>query len=640
MVNARAAWLLWPLLASQPTTVAQVVGGNASNGQMWAGQDTIPTVEIRAERLTARHNGLKTSELDSVALLSSINLTEAFADGRLGIWAAQNGPGGLATLSARGAGGSRTAVVWNGLPLQSAMNGVTDGSLLSFFENDKISVQTGGASSLAGSGSIGGTVSLTAGFPQKTGWSGHAGSDVGSFGSWREEGGVFFKNTRGNGGGLRGQFSTALNDFPFKNTSRIGAPTVRQVNARQQKADLQQFNQFVFNEKTVATTAVWLTVSDRQIPPTMTEALHDDRQLDTSLRATASILRQIDRRLSLRARGGWMYESIFFHWSGGDEFSRAKTLLGEVEGVFSTARSTLRLGLFTDRQTASSDSYDGRFRRVDRAMFLFQTVDFQKVTVSLTGRAAFSDRRRVVPTGSVGFEKKGGDSGFRPRLHLSRNYALPTFNDRFWATGGNPDLQPEGSWSAEAGSSFSKKFGEKTAWRADLTAFSMWVDDWIQWSPEAGNPSFWRPHNFKKVRSAGLEFSAGFDQRLPRGWRLSLDGNGRLNQLRSLKFYENSQPDGPIRQPVALVGGRAVVSKGRLQAVFSQNFTGFSEGLRAAGFKDYSVGSLAFFFTRPSRAGTARAFLKIDNLWGRDFQVLPFRAMPGRSFRAGGRVSF
>ena len=174
-------------------------------GQNLLDSASIPQVEIRAERLIFAHNGLKINELDSTAQVFFTNLTDVFADGRLGIWAAQNGPGSLSTLSARGSGGNRTAVVWNGLPLQSTMNGVADGSLLSYFENDKISVQTGGASSLAGSGSVGGTINLSTIFPQKTGWSGNFGhQESPNLRGWSQDGSLFFRKKNGSGAAFRG----------------------------------------------------------------------------------------------------------------------------------------------------------------------------------------------------------------------------------------------------------------------------------------------------------------------------------------------------------------------------------------------------------------------------------------------------
>jgi len=57
-----------------------------------------------------------------------------------------NAPGALSTVSSRGAGPARTAVVWEGVNLQSTMNGVVDVSLLPVWPEDRIEIQYGGQS--------------------------------------------------------------------------------------------------------------------------------------------------------------------------------------------------------------------------------------------------------------------------------------------------------------------------------------------------------------------------------------------------------------------------------------------------------------------------------------------------------------
>ena len=43
------------------------------------------------------------------------------------------------------------------------------------------------------------------------------------------------------------------------------------------------------------------------------------------------------------------------------------------------------------------------------------------------------------------------------KLNVSRNFRIPTFNDLYWETGGNPDLKPESSYQAEIGNVFTFK---------------------------------------------------------------------------------------------------------------------------------------------------------------------------------------
>ena len=70
------------------------------------------------------------------------------------------GQGSLATSSFRGGSAAHTAVLWNGIPINSPTTGQVDFSLIpvNFFNNSRIDF--GGGSSLWGSGAIGGVVQL------------------------------------------------------------------------------------------------------------------------------------------------------------------------------------------------------------------------------------------------------------------------------------------------------------------------------------------------------------------------------------------------------------------------------------------------------------------------------------------------
>lgn len=54
----------------------------------------------------------------------------------------------------------RSPVLWNGLPLQSAMHGVVDLALIPIWPGDRVEVRYGGQSAAQSSGSMGGSVIL------------------------------------------------------------------------------------------------------------------------------------------------------------------------------------------------------------------------------------------------------------------------------------------------------------------------------------------------------------------------------------------------------------------------------------------------------------------------------------------------
>ena len=99
------------------------------------------------------------------------------------IYLKEYGNGALSTISMRGTGSQHTAVMWNGINLNSMSLGESNFSNYPIFLFDDIEVQYGGASSLLGSDAIGGSVHLVSEPSWTQGVAGEVQQDIGSFGN-------------------------------------------------------------------------------------------------------------------------------------------------------------------------------------------------------------------------------------------------------------------------------------------------------------------------------------------------------------------------------------------------------------------------------------------------------------------------
>ena len=72
----------------------------------------------------------------------------------------QNGNGMVSSISLRGTSASQTGVYWNGIGINSALNGQTDFNTLQGNSFDQLEVRKGGGSVLFGNGSVGGAINL------------------------------------------------------------------------------------------------------------------------------------------------------------------------------------------------------------------------------------------------------------------------------------------------------------------------------------------------------------------------------------------------------------------------------------------------------------------------------------------------
>jgi iron complex outermembrane receptor protein len=546
-----------------------------------------------------------------------------------------NAPGTLATASMRGMGPNHTPVFWNGLNLQSPMNGTVDLSLLPVWPNDRVELRYGGQSANLSSGVMGGSILVETGDVLPPGWSGAMGIIGGSFG----DKGILAETGWGDArlqSSLRGRWETAVNDFSFHNTTLAGQPLQYQSNNRFKKWDLQQSNRFVLGPRSVLKTAFWSQGAFREIPPLMTAAPNATWQKDAATRAVLTWEFSPGARSSLKTRMAWLQESIYFHLPGSDDSSHSSTALLRSEYTVALSRRlVLRTGANAQMLKARSSGYSdgaGWFRQNRTSAWTGAEWTGSRLQLSAMARQEWASGQAAPFTWSLGglwdIRKAGAF-----RFHVSRNFNLPTFNDRFWKSLGNPDLLPERGYSADAGWSVQGKW-----WTAEATVFRALIDNWILWQP--GQDGLFRPGNLKKVQSEGLE-SALSAKAKAGNWNLRFQLTYQRTSAINTAVYSASQS--AFRKQLTYVpkntGSCSVrVEKGNFSGVYLHQLTGLryattDNGLSVPG---YQTGTfLARYRIGIWKQLTIDFDFRIENCWNASWQYFIFQPMPGRSWHAG-----
>ena len=121
---------------------------------------TLETVVLSDVKLLKNTYGFKTTKLkDSVLENDSKSFTDVLRFNS-NIYFKENGYGMVASPSFRGTNASQTAVIWNGISINSQLNGQTDFNLINTNNFDQIVIKNGGGSVQYGSGAIGGSIHL------------------------------------------------------------------------------------------------------------------------------------------------------------------------------------------------------------------------------------------------------------------------------------------------------------------------------------------------------------------------------------------------------------------------------------------------------------------------------------------------
>jgi len=494
---------------------------------------SIKGVEIKADRITSFSAGLKIEKMDSTTL--SIRQGASIATlltEQTPVSIRSYGPGGLSTLSVRGTNSVQSGVFWNGINLQQPNMGMTDLSRISTFEFSDISLQSGGASALLGSGVIGGSLHLSNTMKFSTPVRSSVLIGISSLGNLA--GGL--KVSAGNNrlaytGSLSGDWDK--NNFWY--TAYSGARK-RLDHALVKSASGIQQVEYILSPKQRFTAGFWYQATDRLIPPAMTMSKSDQRQWDRAVRSSLQ-WSYTGEKQSFIARSAFIDEKEHFQSRNAliDEFYHLNTFQAEFE-YKRTLRKYFSLGSGTTGHIIRADVpyYEGMKYQPEASAWL--ALAYANLNSGITGvlnlKQDFSKGYHVPFCPSF--------SAFVPvskristRFSVSRNFRIPTMNDKYWIPGGNPDLKPESSWNLEAGVELNLHTGELIRSKIKFDFYNLFIDNMIQWVP--ANSGFWSPQNLQKVWSRGMEISSRSD------WKYAgFNGYFRFGYIYSPSTYKQT----------------------------------------------------------------------------------------------------
>ncbi len=120
----------------------------------------LPEVMLTDSKLVHFSKGFKLEKLnDSVVERNATSLTETLRYNST-IYFKENGFGMASSPSFRGTNAAQTAVIWNGVNINSVFTGQTDFNIISPLNYNEISIRSGGGGVQYGSGAVGGSIHL------------------------------------------------------------------------------------------------------------------------------------------------------------------------------------------------------------------------------------------------------------------------------------------------------------------------------------------------------------------------------------------------------------------------------------------------------------------------------------------------
>ncbi|MES2620911.1 MAG: hypothetical protein V4615_08665 [Bacteroidota bacterium] len=411
------------------------------------------------------------------------------------------GIGQLASIAVRGTSATHTEIQWNGVKLNSPSLGQCDLSLFILGTQDELQlIRTGYR------GTIGGTLRMSNTTKTDSGISANACLRVGSFKMLEGLGSTQYSKNRFSGT-TNISYTTAENDFRYKNIFKEGHPYEKQKNAAvRQLSFLQQFGVLV-NPDNEINLFLWLTEAERKLAPIMSKTEGKESQDDYSLRSMLSWKGKF-KSLKLSFTSAFLQDGIRYVNPEAllDEASVMQALRNNFTTFYTFPFNLVLSGeLNYDHERAKVRSYgESKTRNVVGFKFYSDYYIKNGLKFHLGFREDLIDKRlsAFAPELAVSFSKgsKNLKHLFITGILASRNFRFPTLNDLYWVPGGNRNLRQEKSWNGEL--RFKYKYQEFVDF--SVSNFYIYVDDWIQWIPR---DSTWWPVNLKRVFSRGAEVS-------------------------------------------------------------------------------------------------------------------------------------
>ncbi|MEM6346193.1 MAG: TonB-dependent receptor [Bacteroidota bacterium] len=594
----------------------------------------LDSVEIKAQ-------SLRQTKIAGHQQSWSAQQLQAFSGGGLdqllaqqtGIFVKTYGGGSLATTSIRGGSAGHTAVIWNGLPIQSPMLGQLDFSLLPVGFTDELQVQYGGNSAMWGSGAIGGSIMLNNQFRLERASKLQYQGSIGSFGQQSHQASAQWSNQKF---GVRTRVLHHQADNDFWYTVREDLPQKQQTHARLERRGLMQELYWKPNDRQSFSAHFWAQDNFREIPPTTVSTRSEATQADEALRLSLNWQR-LGKNSILKARAGLFKENLLYLDPPNllESNSQFRMLISEIEQTnYLKGGHQLTSGIHYQWTDALSGGYVDAVQQQNLAVFVQDQFAIKQWQFLASVRQQLTDFE-ILPTVWNAEFNRSLSTNLKLNGKLSRNYRVPTLNDQYWSPGGNPDLKAEQGYSQELGLVY-HRLGERSSLDLEVFAYNRNIQNWIMWAVAEGE-NFWSAQNIAEVWSRGLESRFGY----------TIKRSQQVYKIQGGYDYTRSTNQVAIEVPQIEAGSQLFyvpIHQGfvglywqweELLLSYQHRYTSSIVTVNEPLLEGYHLGYAQLSYRWQIGQFGGFAHLNVDNVFNRSYRVIERRAMPGRAFRFG-----
>ena len=555
---------------------------------------------------------------DSVQEKSGSSLTDLLRYNS-NIYFKENGYGMVSSASFRGTNAQQTAVVWNGININSQLTGQTDFNTLIPGNYGDVVVRSGGGSVQYGSGAVGGAILLNDSFRFNDGWKNSLQSSYGSFNTSK----LAFNTSLGK---EKTSLQIGINHIASDNDYKYLGTDLRNENGAYDQLNINANVGFILSDQQILKVYHNTFNGDRDFSGTLT-APADENYRDLNHRSLIE-LSSFNKRKIARLKVGHLYERYrYFPNNQREEFSfgQANTLLANYDYKYQLNKITLNGIIDFSSIWAKGTSIENAQRSFVSGTFLFSHELSDKLNYGVNLRQEVVSDYQNPFLFSLNSSYKVAKN-YIININGSKNHRVPTFNDLYWSgagASGNLEVLPETSWQVEIGQTIEVK-----NIALSLNAYSITTDNLIQWRPNT--QGVWMAMNVQDVSQYGMEL--GFDWK--RKW-----GNQELvweSEYAYTKSIDNTTKNQLLYVPEHMLRSNLAYQYKKLVAFYQFLYNGsvYTTTDNSDSLSSYTVGNIGLDYHWPNISGIKFILgLKVNNLFNKNYQNVAYRPMPNRNFQ-------
>ncbi len=585
----------------------------------------LKVVNLNTVKLHKHSKGYKVLALSDSVIVKNTESFTTLLRFNTPIYIKEYGAGGTSTASFRGTSAPNTAVVWNGININSINNGQTGFNALTVNLIDKINVRSGGGSIEFGSGAIGGTIHLNDQLQFGKHIENQFVSSVGSYNTYNN----LYKFSFGNDAisvKFGASYNISENDYKWLGTDGLKNENGAYDNLSFTLGFAYKLNKFsklsLFSSK---------FAGNREFSGTLPNpSAAKEKYKDYNFRNLITYKYHKDEFTHVVKFAFLTQEYQYFANKNFDSFNfgNSKRYLLKYDLNYKLS-SNSSIETFSELESVfgKTDEIEEKNRKQFSQSIIY-THQIQNIgSINAKVRKDFNSNYKIPLVFALGAELAPLKNTFF-RLNGSKNYRVPTYNDLYWPALGNSNLIPESSLQGEFGLGY-----KANKIKLDVGVYYINSKDKIVWTPggDPERPGVWTPINVAEATNKGVEFTATLNKAINRHiFNFNLNYSYTIAKDKSTNNYLTYVPK-------HLANGSLGYSYKRFSAFYQHLFTGkiytTTDNLDNYTVPYYNVGNVGVNYnilkTNNNQLGIG---IKVNNVFNKEYQVLPGRPMPNRNF--------